>query len=76
MKWGRCITKEKVDYLTKDKIYEVLESNNDLYVINDFNQKTYFHKYSEGIFSIWNWFEDYTVEIRDNKIKQILKKKF
>lgn len=77
MKWGKCIkgrldTKEEVDYLTIDKIYEVLESNQDVYVIDDFNEKTYFHKYSEGIFYIGNWFEDATEEIRDNNIKKIL----
>ena len=83
----KCISSDFLhnqDSLTIGKIYDIIEhdkidfngSEKILYVINNDNMQMYFSTRITDLNYIGNWFEDATAEIRDNKINQILKKKF
>lgn len=79
----KCISTEFLtnkNTLTIGKIYDVFEQDitNEklLYIISNDNMYMYFTTRINDFNYIGNWFEDTTAEIRDNKIEQILKKKF
>ena len=77
MKWVKCIYNDgdnhftSTHYLTIGKIYEVLiHSGVDTHLENI---KVIRDNGEEHMFFIMDWFEDATKEVRDMKIKQILK---